>query len=99
MEIEKHPHVIPSPNVSDSICVKVNSFYLFLKHLLQISVNDLIYQCLKVDLVNSSEDGRVCIDDTSLIKYVPKHINPNIRRNPITRRCQTCIKAFLLQCY
>ena len=41
--------------------------------------------------------GRVCIGNTSLIKYTPKHTNTTIKRNRIACGCETCISAMLLQ--
>ena len=42
-------------------------------------------------------DGKVCIGDTSLSKYMPKYIKPTSNRNNITRGCKTCISDMLLQ--
>ena len=39
----------------------------------------------------------MCIGDTSLRNYMPKHINPTINRNKITCRCETCIIDMLLE--
>ena len=72
--IYNHPNVIQSPNVSDSICGKVNGTHeKKQKNLLQISVRDLnngiilpVYQDGFYDA--RSEDGKLCIGDTSLTK-------------------------------
>ena len=42
-------------------------------------------------------DGKLCIVDTSLRKYMPKYIKPMSNRNKITRGCETCISVMLLQ--
>ena len=42
-------------------------------------------------------DGKVCIGDTSLGNYRPKNIQPISNINKITRGCETCISAMLLQ--
>ena len=42
-------------------------------------------------------DGKVCVGDTSLSKYIPKHIKPTINRNKIKYGWKTCISAMLLQ--
>ena len=42
-------------------------------------------------------DGKLCIGDTSLRKYMPKSIEPKINRNMITCEFKTCISAMLLQ--
>ena len=43
------------------------------------------------------DEVRVCIGDTSLIKYPPKNINLMININNITCRFETCISAVLNQ--
>ena len=42
-------------------------------------------------------DGKTCIGDTSLRKYMPKYIKPTSNRNNITCGCKTCISSLLLQ--
>ena len=42
-------------------------------------------------------DGKVCIVDTSLRKYIPKYIKPMNNKNKITCGCETCISTMLLQ--
>ena len=42
-------------------------------------------------------DGKVCIGETSLSKYMPKYIKPTSNRNKIKCGCKTCISATLLQ--
>ena len=42
-------------------------------------------------------DGKVCIVDTSLTKYMSKYIYPMSNRNKITCGCETCISDMLLQ--
>ena len=42
-------------------------------------------------------DGKVCIGDTSLRRYIPKYVKPMRNRNNITYVCVTCIIAMLLQ--
>ena len=98
-----HPHVIPYPNVSESICYKVNRKLLKKhKHFLQISVRGFQnHLTLPVDQGGFSgalyEEFRVCIGDTSLRKYIPKNINPKINIKIITCVCETCISTMLLQ--
>ena len=46
-----------------------------------------------------NENGRVCIGDNSLRKYMPKHINPTSNRNNKLCWYETCISALLLQYY
>ena len=42
-------------------------------------------------------DGKICIGDTSLRKYMPKYIKTMSNINKITRVCKTSISAMLLQ--
>ena len=98
-----HPHIIPYPNVSDSIFVKVNENTLKKeKNFIQISVrklnNDLILLvCLGGFSGFKDENNRVCIGDVSLIYYTPRHIKPMSNINNITCGCKACISAILIQ--
>ena len=70
--------------------------------MLQISVreihNDIILSFYQGDFFGAiNDDGRVYIGDTSLINYIPKHINPIIYRNKITCGCEICMSSMLLQ--
>ena len=42
-------------------------------------------------------DGKICIADTSLRKYMPKYTKLISKRNTITCGCETCISAMLHQ--
>ena len=42
-------------------------------------------------------DVKVCIGDTYLRKYMPKYLKPMNNINNITRECEICIRAKLLQ--
>ena len=42
-------------------------------------------------------DSKVCIGDTSLRKYMLKHIKPTGNINNITCGCKTCISFMLLR--
>ena len=42
-------------------------------------------------------DGKICIGETSLRKYIPKYIKPMSNKNNIICGCKTCISAMLLQ--
>ena len=59
----------------------------------------LYYQFLIEFSCARTVDGKVCIGDTSLRKYMLKYIKPMINRNKITCGCETCISAMLLQSY
>ena len=72
------------------------------RHLPQISVRELHNETI----LPSPEgyfsgartiDGKNCIGDTSLRKYMPVYIKPMSNINHITRGCKTCITAMLLQ--
>ena len=77
--IDKHPHVIQSPNVSDSIFVKFNGTYVKNhNHPLQISLQDLhnylilpVYRTGYFGSIN--EYCKVCIVDTSLQKSAKRY--------------------------
>ena len=100
--IEKHPHAIPPPNVSDSMCVKVNVNLLkpeALSSNLSMSVSrwydfTSFSRCF---FGARNEDGRLFIGDKSLRVYIPKHISPMSNRDKITCGCETYISAMLLQ--
>ena len=100
--IEKHPNIIPSTNLLDSIHLKENMITLKKhKHLIQISVREL-----HNDLILSVSQGRchgarnkddiVRIGETSLKSYIPKHINPKRNINNTTCGCETCISDMLV---
>ena len=101
--IYKHPHVIQSSNVSNSIFFKIDGTIVKKnKHLPQILVHDihtnlilLVYQGGFYGTIN--EGGKVCIGDTYLRKYMPKYIKPMSNINKITCRYETCISAMLLK--
>ena len=60
--------------------------------------NDLMLPISQVGLFCGRHvDGKVCIGDTSLRKYMPKYIKPMSKRNNITCGHKTCIRAILLQ--
>ena len=42
------------------------------------------------------EDGRVCIRDTFLRKYIPKNVKATRNINKIICGCETCISVMLL---
>ena len=75
-----HPHIIHSPNVKDSVFVKINgNIVKKQKHILQISVqelhNDMILPISEgLFLWARIADGNLCIGDTSLRNYMPKYI-------------------------
>ena len=100
--IEKHPHVIKTPNVSGSIFIKINvTLVMEQTHLLQISLwdlhNDKIWPISHGGFFRGTNvDGKVCIEDTSLREYMPKYIQPMRNRNNITCGSRTCISAMLL---
>ena len=78
--IENHPHVIHSPNVKDSVFIKINGTLVNKqKNLLQIPVreinNDMIFPSSEGGFSGArTVDGSICIGDTSLSKYMPKYI-------------------------
>ena len=100
--IEKQPHIIQFQNVSDSIFVKVNDTLVKENnHLIQISLRDFYNDIIL--LVSQSgfygeinEDGKLFIEDTSLIKYMPKHVKPMREKRSICGY-ETCISAILFQ--
>ena len=100
--IENHPRVIHSPNVKDSLSVKINvTLVEKQKHILQISVrelqNDMISPIFDEDLFCArTVKGKLFIVDTSLSKYVTKYISPVSNRNNITCRCKIFISDMLL---
>ena len=79
--LKKYPHVIQSPDLTDSIFVKVNVTLVNKNnHILQISVrelqNDLIFPFSRGGFYGArNEHGKVYIGDKFPIKYIPKHIN------------------------
>ena len=101
--IEKNPHVIQPPNLSDSLFFKTNGTLVKKqKHLLQILVrelqNDMILTISQGDCFGArAVDRKVCIGGTYLRNYMPKYIKPMINRNNITCGCETCIIAMLIQ--
>ena len=101
--IENHPHVINSPNVKDSVFVKINGTLLKKQNnLLQISVrelhNDMIFPSSEGVFSGAIPvDGNIYIGDTSVRKYMPKYIKPMSNRNNITCGWETCISAMLLK--
>ena len=101
--IEKQPHLIQSTNVSYSIFVKVNGTLLKKrKHLIQISVRDM-HNDLTLPVSHGgfhcdrNEYGKVCIGDTSLRMYRPKHIKLMRNSNNITYGRKICISAMSFQ--
>ena len=44
-------------------------------------------------------DGKLCIVDTSLSRYMPKYIKQMSKINDFTYGCKSCISAMLLQKY
>ena len=73
--MQKHLHAIRSPNVSDSIFVKINGNLVNKqKDLFKILVQDL-HNYLILPMFQGyffgarNDDGKVCIGDTSLSKY------------------------------
>ena len=53
--------------------------------------NDLILPVVKVGFDCAHDDeGKVCIGDTLLQMYIPKHINPMSNRHNIVYTCKTC---------
>ena len=101
--IDKTPHLIPYPNLSESICVKVNGNLLKNhNHLLQISVcglhNDLILPVSQGGFYDArDENGIVCIGDTSPRNYTPNKMNPTRDIDRISFGCETCISVVYLQ--
>ena len=101
--IEKQPHLIQPPNVTDSIFVKVNGTIVKKqKRLIQISVrelhNDLILPASQGGFYGArNKYGKVCIWYMSLRNYTPKHIKPTSKINNIKCGWETCISAMLLQ--
>ena len=101
--IEDHPHGIHTPNVKERVFVIINGTLVKKqKHLLQISVRELHNDMI----LPSSEgyfsgartvDGKICIGDMSLRKYMPKYIKLMSNRKKITRGCETCISSMLIQ--
>ena len=85
--IEYHPHVILYPNVSDLIFVKINVNIVEKPHIIiQISIqelhNDMMLPIFQGDCFGAiTVDGKVCIGDTSLRKYIPKYIKSTSNRN------------------
>ena len=85
--IQKHPHVIQSANVSDSLLVKINGTLIKKQeHMLQISVRELyndlilpIYQGCFFD--EKKYYIKLCILDMPIRKYTLKHIKPMGDRN------------------
>ena len=60
--------------------------------------NDLILPLYQGEYSGTiNKDGRVFIGNTSLIKYMQKHMNSTRNRNKISCGCETCISAMLLQ--
>ena len=58
----------------------------------------MILPIYQVDRLGArSVDGKVCIEDTSIRKYMPKYNKPINIINKITCWCETCISAMLLQ--
>ena len=102
---EKHPHVIQPQNVSDSLSVKtIGVIIKKQKHLLQISAqelhNDLILQTYQGGFFGARNvDGKICIGDTPLRKYIPIHIKQMSNTNKIICRRKTCISTMALQSY
>ena len=100
---EKHPQVILLPKVSDSLFVKIILNLVKKQNItLQISVrelhNDMILKITQgVSFDARIVDSKVHIVDMSLRKYMPKYIKPTSKINKITRGCETCISAMLLQ--
>ena len=101
--MEKHPRVIPSQNVSDSIFVKANGKILNKqKQLLQISLcelhNDLVLPVCQGGFHGArNEYGRVFIGDNYPRNYIPRYAKPMGKTNKITCGCETCISSMLLQ--
>ena len=103
--IEKYPFAILSPNVSDSVFVKINgSLVKKQSYIIQISVwelhNDMILPLSQGGPFGAiNVDNKVCIVDTSLRKYITKLIKPMSNINKITCECKTFISAMLFQSY
>ena len=55
------------------------------------------HQFPKDVLGERTANGKVCIVDTSLRKYITKYIKPMSNRNKIICGWKTCISAILLQ--
>ena len=89
--IEKHPDVMKSTNLSDSLFVKINGTPVKKqKHMLQISEqelrNDLIITIYQGWFFGArSVDGKVCIGYMSLSNYIPRCVKPTRKRNKITQ--------------
>ena len=102
--MEKHPHVILSTNVLDSIFIKLNGNILKKqKKLIQILLhelrNDLIHHNTKVDLMVLEMRMIVFVLVILLLESTrKKQINPISNRSNITCRYETYISAMLLQC-
>ena len=81
--IENHPRVIHSPNFLDSLFVKIDvTIVNKQKHILKISVRDLhsdmILPIPQGGFLGAiTVDGKLCIGDTPLRKYMPKYIKTN----------------------
>ena len=79
--------MIHSPNVKDSLFVKINGTLVNKqRNLLQILLrelhNDMILPISEGDCFGAIiVDRKVCIGDTSPRKYMPKHIKPMRNRN------------------
>ena len=101
--IWNHPHVINSPNVSESLFVKNQRYYC---KETEVSTSNISTRSSQWYYITNFQriffgainvDSKVCIGDTSLRKYIPEYIQPTINRKNITCACKTCIRTTLLQ--
>ena len=87
--MDKHPHIIQCPHLSEYIFVKVNvtlvkKYKNCFKYQYMSSTVILYYQFLSF-FGKTNKDGQVCIGDKYIRKYTPKHIKPMTNRNNITQ--------------
>ena len=67
----------------------------FIQTLVREFQNDLILPVSRVGFYGARyEEGRVCVFNNSLSKYMTNDINPTSNRNNIARGCEISICAF-----
>ena len=101
--IEKHPHLILPPNVSDSLFVKINGTLVKNHNYIpQISVlelhNDMILPIFQGYFLLQYLLMEKYLLETRLLGSTRQNIKkPMSKNNNITCGCKTCISAMLLQ--